>query len=97
MIDKPNGVPICSRSNETIFEEVDPSTLTLETPDVEEIARAIWERQHDTLAPGAIHNNLKWRDQSMPSKFWDEFLLDAHAVLGLLYKKHIEYQKTQER
>jgi hypothetical protein len=96
MIDKQNGVPICSTSNEPTPLQVDISILTLETPDVEEIAKAIWQRQHDALAPDAVYNNLRWRDQSIPSKFWDEFLRDAHAVLGLLYKKHIEYQRTRE-
>jgi hypothetical protein len=96
MIDTPNGVPICSRNNEPIPLQVGPSILMLETPNVEEIARAIWQRQHDALVSDAISYNVKWRDQSIPSRFWDEFLLDAHTVLSLLYKKHLEYQNTWE-
>jgi hypothetical protein len=96
MIDKPNDVTFCSRSKERISLHVNSSMLTLKTPEVEEIARAIWQRQHDALVPEAISYSAKWRDQSIPSRFWDEFLLDAHAVLLLLYKKHIEYQKTRE-
>ena len=95
MIDKPNGVLFCSRSDEPIFSQVDPLILTLETPNIEEIARAIWQRQHDALGPDAIFSNAKWRDESIPSKFWDEFLLDAHATLLLLYKKHIKYQNRR--
>ena len=95
MIDRPKGAPFCSRNNETIFFQDHSSILTLRTPNVEDIARAIWQRQHDALFSDAITHNVKWRDQSIPSKFWDEFLLDAHAVLSLLYKKHIEYQNTR--
>jgi hypothetical protein len=95
MIDNPNDVTICSRSNETRFFQVNPSILTLEAPDIEEIAKAIWQRQHDALESDAISYNVNWRDQSVPSKFWDEFLLDAHAVLLLLYRKHTEYEKTR--
>jgi hypothetical protein len=93
MID--NRVPFCSRYNEAVVSPACPSILTLETPSVEEIAMAIWQRQHDGLVSGGISYNAKWRDQSMPSRFWDEFLLDAHAVLLLFYKKHIEYQNTR--
>jgi hypothetical protein len=95
MVDNPNDVRFCPKNNETFFLQVDHSTLTMETPNVEEIARAIWQRQHDTLTSEAIFFDAKWRDQSIPSKFWNEFLLDANAVLSLLYKKHIEYQNTR--
>jgi hypothetical protein len=96
MVDKSKSVPFCSRNNEVILFQVDSSTLTLDTPDVEEIAKAIWQRQHDTLVSDSLFYNTKWRDQSIPSKFWDEFLLDAHAVLSLLFNKHIEYQNRRE-
>ena len=92
MVDNPNGVSFSSRNNEAFLLQVEHSILTLKTPNVEEIARAIWQRQHDALAPDAIFCDARWRDPSIPSKFWDEFLLDAHAVLSLLYKKHIKYQ-----
>jgi len=95
MTDNLNGTRSCARNDKSGFLQAYPSILTLETPDVEEIARAIWQRQHDTLAPDAISSNAKWRDESIPSKFWDEFLHDAHVVLLLLYKKHIEYQSTR--
>src|SRR5262245_4440246 len=81
MIDKPNGGPTCSRRNEASFDRLDPSTLTLGIPDVQEIAMAIWQRQRDTLAPDTIAHNVKWRDQSIPSRSWDEFLLNAQAVV----------------
>ena len=92
MIDKPKSVPYCSSNNEAIFIPSDTSILTLEIPDAEEIAKAIWQRQHDTLDSDRLFSRATWRDQSVPPKFWDEFLLDAHAVLSLLYKKHIENQ-----
>jgi hypothetical protein len=96
MIEKPNGVPICSRDNETVLPQANPSVLTLEAPDLEEIARAIWQRQHDALVPEAISYSAKWRDQSIPFRFWNEFLLDAQVVLLLLHRKHAEYQNTPE-
>jgi hypothetical protein len=68
------------------------SILTLETPDLEDIARAIWQRQHDSVRQQAIHRQIDWRDQSLPSRYWDEFLLDASAVLSLLRREHIKYQ-----
>jgi len=95
MIDTANDIPFCSISDELIPFQVVPSILTLETPDVEEIAKVIWQRQHNALVSDAISYNLKWRDQSIPSRFWDEFLRDARAVLSLLCKKHIEYQNTR--
>lgn len=57
-------------------------------PDPEEIARAIWLRQHSALSPDAINYRAKWRDQSIPLKYWDEFVLDAKAVLKLLGREH---------
>ena len=67
-----------------------PRTLTLEMPDIEDIARVIWQRQHDALDSNS--NVRRWRDKSLPSKFWDEFLLDAHAVLSFLEKEHVKFQ-----
>jgi hypothetical protein len=96
MVDKSKSVPFCSRNNEAIIFQVGSSILTLNTPDVEEIAKAIWQRQHDMLVSNSLFYNAKWRDKSIPSKFWDEFLLDAHAVLSLLFNKHIEYQNRRE-
>jgi hypothetical protein len=69
--------------------------LTLELPDVEDIARAIWLRQHSALDSNA--NGRRWRDKGVPSKFWDEFVLDAGAVLALLHEKHIKYQKKRAK
>jgi hypothetical protein len=79
----------------SLSSQVYPSILTLKTPNVEEIARAIWQRQHDALNSHAASYNATWRDQSIPSRFWDEFMLDAQAVLLLLYNNHIEYQNTR--
>jgi hypothetical protein len=70
-----------------------PRILTLELPDAEDIARAIWLRQHSALDSNA--NGRRWRDKGVPSKFWDEFMLDAGAVLVLLHEKHIKYQKRR--
>jgi len=95
MGDEANGIYSASKISEANFFQIDSLILTLETPNVEEIAKAIWQRQHDTLPPDAISNDVKWQDQTIPYKFWDEFLLDAHAVLLLLYRKHVEYQNTQ--
>ena len=68
--------------------------LTLETPDIEDIARAIWRRQYDAL--GSNSGARDWRDKIIPSRFWDEFLLDARAVLSFLYKEHQKYQKNNK-
>ena len=68
-----------------------PRTLTLELPDIEDIARAIWQRQHDTL--GSNSNARHWRDTALPSRFWDEFLLDARAVLSFLKNEHLRFQE----
>jgi len=70
-----------------------PSVLTLETPDIEDIARVIWQRQHDALASSS--NARHWRDKAIPSKFWNEFLLDARAVLALLQKEHVRFRKKR--
>ena len=94
MVDKSKGAPRCKAdTSAAIYFRLDPLVLTLETPDLEEIARTIWQRQHDALGTDAITYHAIWRDQSVPTKFWDEFLLDAQAVLSLLNKKHIERQK----
>ena len=91
MNEKPKCDTYCSVDEPVPFQVI-PSVLTLEAPLDDEIAKAIWQRQHDRLVPHAISYNAKWRDQSMPSRYWDEFLLDAHAVLLLLYKKHNKFQ-----
>jgi hypothetical protein len=68
----------------------------LETPKAEEIARAIWQRQHAVLSAESLSYHTQWRDQSIPHRFWDEFVLDAHAVLLLLHEKHNDYQNARE-
>ena len=95
MIDSANGVHSFLNRTEDNFSSVDDLILTFETPSAEEIARAIWQRQRSTMHPDAISFNAIWRDQIIPSKFWNEFLPDAQAVLSLLYKKHIDYQNKQ--
>ena len=97
MNDRPNGdgVPLRSPSNGANYLRANAVILTLKIPDVEEIAQAIWQRQHDALGSGALSHDVEWRDQSVPSKFWDEFYRDAQAVLMLLYEKHIEYQNAE--
>ena len=50
MVDKSKTVPICPKTNEAIVFRFNSSILTLDTPDVEEIAKAIWQRQHNSLA-----------------------------------------------
>jgi hypothetical protein len=75
------------------FGRTDPLVLTLDMPDVEEIAKAIWERQHNKLPSHALSYQTRWRDESVPHKFWEEFLLDAQAVLQVLYQKHLDYNK----
>jgi 6-pyruvoyl-tetrahydropterin synthase len=92
MINTPNADFACSRYDEPSYRQAHLSTLKLTTPTIEEIARVIWQRQHDALASDAISHDVKWRDESIPCRFWDEFLLDAQAVLMLLYKKHIEHE-----
>jgi hypothetical protein len=96
MVDKPNGGAVYSRSDGANFVLANPTILTLETPNVEGIARASWQRQHDTLVSDAISYSVKWRDQSIPARFWEEFLLDAHTVLLLLHKKDTEYRNVRE-
>jgi hypothetical protein len=70
-------------------DSVDPAILTLQAPTIEEIARAIWQRQHDARGADAIAANIGWRDPSLPTRYWDEFLKDAHAVLSLLHGKRV--------
>ena len=72
--------------------DVYPSILILQTPNLEEIARAIWQRQHDTLGRDSIAYNTGWRDPSLPAKYWNEYLEDARAVLSLFYSKHVSYE-----
>jgi hypothetical protein len=85
-----------SSSLESASPQAPPSVLTLATPLDEEIAQAIWLRQRDQLVSDAL-NKAKWRDPSVPAKFWNEFLLDARAVLSLLYGKHFEYQNGNKK
>jgi hypothetical protein len=73
--------------------QVYPTILSLETPDAEDIARIIWQRQRAALDPGAIAYNAEWRDQLIPARFWDEFVLDAQAVLSFLFERHTIYEK----
>jgi hypothetical protein len=82
-------------SDKGIPPHADASVLGFNAPIVEEIAKAIWQRQCDALPSDALVHNLQWRDASLPIKFWNEFLLDANAVIALLYKKHLEFQKTR--
>jgi len=89
MSDSSNGAGSCSRGSKP---QDYPSILILETPNIEDIARAIWQRQRDALHPNAIAHDVGWRDQSIPARYWDEFLLDAQAVLSLFYKEHIKRQ-----
>ncbi len=70
---------------------------SLALPDSEDIAKAIWQRQREALGPDAIAYNVEWRDRSMPSKFWNEFLLDADAVLSLFGKKHVHPRDFTDR
>jgi hypothetical protein len=91
MLTRRKGAPVCTRDKTKFFVRPEHSLLIFEKPDVEELAEAIWQRQRDALQPGAIFSNAKWRDQSIPSRFWNEFLLDAQAVLSLLDRKHTEY------
>ena len=84
-----------SQSLNGSFGQADRLVLTLEMPDVEEIAKAIWERQHNKLPSHALSYQTRWRDESVPDKFWEEFLLDAQAVLQVLYRKHVEYESKQ--
>jgi hypothetical protein len=93
MIENSNGL-LARPSNES-YASRDLPALTLDLPDVEEIARAIWERQHNKLRSNALSYQTRWRDESIPAKFWEELLLDAQAVLRVLYKKHLEYNQKQ--
>ena len=71
--------------------------LTIELPSVEEIAKAIWKRQHEALNPHALSYATQWRDLSIPSKYWDQFLLDARAVLLLIYNMRVTPAEGRER
>ena len=95
MIEKPNGVSLCPGRDMTLSAER-KEILTLKTPKAEEIARAIWQRQHAALPAESLSYHTQWRDQSVPPRFWNEFLLDAHAVLLLLQEKHNDYQNVRE-
>lgn len=95
MIDKPNGVSFPDGAMTLPAEK--KQILTLETPKAEEIARAIWQRQHAALPAESLSYHKQWRDQSIPHGYWNEFLLDAHAVLSLIHEKHNDYQNTRSR
>jgi hypothetical protein len=95
VIDKLNGVSLHPGRDMTLSAE-ENEILTLETPKAEEIARATWQRQHAALSAESLSYNTQWRDQSIPPRFWNEFLLDAHAVLLLLHEKHNDYQNARE-
>jgi hypothetical protein len=95
VIDKPNGVSLCPGRDTTLSAE-ENEILTLETPKAEEIARAIWQRQHTALPAECLSRHTQWRDESIPSRFWNEFLLDAHAVLLLLHAKHNDYRNARQ-
>ena len=95
MNQKPKFEPFCSNHEAASFQAI-PSVLTFETPIDEEIAKAIWQRQHDRLVSDAIFYKVNWRDPSIPSRFWDEFMFDTRAVLSLLYEKHIKYQSNNK-
>jgi hypothetical protein len=91
MIEKPNGLHQPQKLSGSLG-QADPLVLTLEMPDVEEIAKAIWERQHNKLPSHALSYQTRWRDESVPHKFWEEFVLDAQAVMQVLYRKQAEYE-----
>jgi hypothetical protein len=58
-----NGLHARPGFNES-FESRDPQVITLEMPDTEEIARAIWERQHNKLPSNALSYQARWLDES---------------------------------
>ena len=91
MIDRIDGIYWCSKHIEP---QNYPQTLTLETPNIEEIAKAIWQRQCDALDSNSGAHD--WRDKVIPPKFWNEFLLDAQAVLSFLYNEHRKYQRNNK-
>ena len=95
MIDKLNGVSLAPGRDTTLSAEED-EIFTLEMPKAEEIAKAIWQRQHAALSAESLSYHAQWRDQSIPPRFWNEFLLDAHAVLLLLHEKRNDYQNARE-
>jgi hypothetical protein len=95
MVNQRKGATVCRRDTKSLVLRTEPSILIMETPDAEEIAEVIWQRQHDTLVPEAIFSGAKWRDQSIPFQFWNEFLLDAQAVLSFLYRKHIQHNRLE--
>ncbi len=66
MNQKPKFEPFCSNHKAVSFQAM-PSVLTFEMPIDEEIAKAIWQRQHYRLTSDAIFYNAKWRDPSVPS------------------------------
>jgi len=95
MINKPSGVSFPGSDMALAAEKIE--ILTLETPKAEEIARAIWQRQHAALPAESLSHHKQWRDRSISPRFWNEFFLDAHAVLSLLQEKHNDYQNARSR
>lgn len=95
VIDKPNGVSFPSRDMTRSAEENEIPIWA--PPNAEEIARAIWQRQRAALPAESPSYRKQWRDQSIPPRFWNEFLLDAHAVLLLIHEKHDDYQNARSR
>jgi hypothetical protein len=93
MRNEENGGSVFTSDNECRMIGCGHSTLKLELPSAEEIARAIWQRQHDALVSDSISHRATWRDPSVPYKFWDEFLLDARAVILLLKNRQSEREK----
>jgi hypothetical protein len=82
-------------SQHSASDEPSPLVLTIELPSVEEIAKAIWKRQHEALNTHALSYNAQWRDSSIPSRYWDQFLLDARAVLLLL--QDVDHARQEEK
>ena len=95
VIDEPNGVSFPSGAMTLPADKNE--IITLETPKAEEIARAIWQRQHAALPAESLSYHKQWRDQSISPRFWNEFLLDAHAVLSLLQEKHDDYRNARSQ
>ena|SRR6478672_2724073 len=84
-------------SQHSASDEPSPLVLTIELPSVEEIAKAIWKRQHEAINPDALSYDTQWRDSSLPSRYWDQFLLDARAVLLLIYNMRVTTAEGRER
>src|ERR1700756_1980314 len=64
VIDKPNRLSLCPGRAMTLPAERN-ETLTLKIPKSDEIARAIWQRQHAALPAESLSFHTQWRDQSV--------------------------------